>query len=300
MRTTFFMHVFFQYNCNQSFGMKVLKTKNEVAIYIDAILSQNKTVGFVPTMGALHKGHLQLVSQAKAENDIAIASIFVNPTQFNNPEDLKKYPRMPLLDIDLLKEVACDAVFIPEVSEMYAPDETGLNFDIGNLAQVMEGEFRPGHFQGVITIVHKLFDIVKPTAVYLGEKDFQQLAVIRFMAAELHPKIKIVGSPTVREDDGLAMSSRNLRLTTEERNTVSIIYKSLQNAIKWKSQFSVTEVKDKVMDQINNTYPLKVEYFDIVDSTTLQSIINWSDSDNPRACIAVLTSTVRLIDNIAL
>jgi len=280
--------------------MKVLKTKNEVATYINAILGQNKTVGFVPTMGALHQGHLHLVRQAQEENDVAIASIFVNPTQFNNPEDLKKYPRMPLEDMELLKEVGCDAVFIPEVSEMYAPDELGLNFDIGNLAKVMEGEFRPGHFQGVITIVHKLFDIVKPTTAYLGEKDFQQLAVIRFMAAKLHPHIKIVGSPTVRETDGLAMSSRNLRLTPEERNTVPVIYKSLKDAVKWKHQFSVEEVKNKVINQINAIQPFKVEYFDIVDSTTLQSISNWNDSDNLRACIAVLTSTVRLIDNIAL
>ncbi len=280
--------------------MEVLRTKNEVAIYINGVLGQSKSIGFVPTMGALHQGHLQLVRQAKEENDLSIASIFVNPTQFNNPEDLEKYPRMPLEDLELLKKVGCDAVFIPEVSEMYAPGEAGLNFDIGNLAKVMEGEFRPGHFQGVITIVHKLFDIVKPAAVYLGEKDFQQLAVIRFMAAKLHPGIRIVGSPTVRETDGLAMSSRNLRLTPEERSKVAIIYKSLLDVTQWRHRFSVEEVKNKVINQINKVQPLKVEYFDIVDSTTLQSIDNWSDSDNPRACIAVLTNTVRLIDNVSL
>lgn len=280
--------------------MEVLKTKNEVAIYLKAILGEYKTVGFVPTMGALHQGHLQLVKRAKHENNIAIASIFVNPTQFNNPEDLKKYPRMPVLDIELLTEVGCNAVFIPEVSEMYAPHEPMLNLDLGNIANVMEGQFRPGHFQGVITIVHKLFDVVKPTAVYLGEKDFQQLAVIRFMVAKLHPYIKIVGCPTVRETDGLAMSSRNLRLTAKERSKVTIIYKSLYDAVQWKHSFTVEELKNKVIDQINNIQLFKVEYFDIVDPTTLQSINNWNDSDNPRACIAVLASTVRLIDNIAL
>jgi pantoate--beta-alanine ligase len=183
---------------------------------------------------------------------------------------------------------------------MYSRDEQGLNLDLGNLDTVMEGEFRPGHFKGVITIVHKLFNIIKPTSVYLGEKDFQQLAVIRFMALKLHSGIKIIGCPTVREQDGLAMSSRNLRLTKEEREAVGIIYKSLLDTTQWKSLYTVQQVKDKVINQINSVHPFKVEYFDIVDSTTLQPISRWSDSDNPRACIAVLTSTVRLIDNIAL
>ncbi len=299
MGTTFLAHTFLKYNCSQSFDMEVLKTKNEVAIYISAILSQHKTVGFVPTMGALHNGHLQLVKQAKAENDMAIASIFVNPTQFNNPEDLKKYPRMPLQDIELLKEVGCHAVFIPEVNEMYAPHEPGLDFDLGKLDKVMEGKFRPGHFKGVITIVHKLFNIVRPTAVYLGEKDFQQLAVIRYMASKLHPAIKIVGSPTVREADGLALSSRNMRLTPDERSHASIIYKSLMDATTWKKSMKLPQVVKQVTDQINAVSTFTVEYFEIVHAETLQPLSNW-ETVPMRACIAVQTSTVRLIDNVAL
>ncbi len=279
--------------------MHLFTTKSEAAHFNLELLKQGKTIGFVPTMGALHEGHLELVKRAKSENDVAVASIFVNPTQFNNPEDLKKYPRMPEKDMAMLTVAGCDVLFMPAVEEMYEPNEKTLDFDLGALESVMEGAFRPGHFKGVITVVDKLFNIVNPSCAYFGEKDFQQLAVIRFMAQRLHPQLNIIGCPTIRETDGLAMSSRNLRLTALERENAPIIYKCMMEARKWKGVYSVNSIKDQVISQINKTQPFKVEYFEIVDALTLQPINDWADTTNSRACIAVNTSTVRLIDNIA-
>jgi pantoate--beta-alanine ligase len=279
--------------------MEVFKTKKEAVHFSASLLKKGKSIGFVPTMGALHQGHLELVKKAKSENDVAITSIFVNPTQFNNPEDLKKYPRMPEVDMQLLQSVHCDALFMPEVEEMYATGDVPLAMHLGLLESVMEGAFRPGHFKGVITVVDKLFNIVQPTEAYFGEKDFQQLAVIRFMAKKLHPQLSVTGCPTIREADGLAMSSRNLRLTPLERQNAPIIFNSMMDARAWKAKMNVKEIIEAVIQRIDAVQGFKTEYFEIVNTSTLQSIVEWNEKENLRACIAVNTSTVRLIDNIA-
>jgi len=278
--------------------MHIFKTKQQLSLFLSGLKNKNKTIGFAPTMGALHDGHASLVIKAKQENDVAIASIFVNRKQFNNAGDFARYPKMPKEDLALLEANGCDAVFIPEENEMYDGNEPVIDLDLAVLDKGMEGKHRPGHFKGVITIVSKFFDLIKPASAYFGEKDFQQLAIIRFMTDNHFPEIKITACPTQREADGLAMSSRNLLLTSENRTNAPFIYKTLNEARLMKDKATIAAIKNYVMEKllaINNFEP---EYFDIVDANTLQSIDDFEKSKNLRACIAVWAGDVRLIDNI--
>jgi len=260
--------------------------------------SQGKTIGFVPTMGALHEGHLSLVKKCIADNDICIVSIFVNPTQFNNKEDLIKYPRNLEADSRFLETVGVDIVFAPSEEEIY-PEPDTRQFDFGQIDKVMEGAHRPGHFNGVAQVVSRLFDIVKPDRAYFGEKDFQQLAIIRAMVKQLDLPVQIVSMPIVREASGLAMSSRNERLTAEQRKAAANISRVLFDSRKnmYLTQ-NVPQAIENVVTELDSFNDLKVEYFEIVDGGTLQPIPEWDESDYVVGCIAVFCGDVRLIDNI--
>lgn len=257
----------------------------------------DKTVGLVPTMGALHHGHLSLVKQAFEQCDIVVVSIFVNPTQFNNPKDLEKYPRMPEKDIELLNTAGDVVVLLPSVAEMYPEDFKDIDLDLGALATVMEGEFRPGHFKGVMNVVKRLFDIVSPDKAYFGLKDFQQVAVIRHMINSLELEVELVPCEIIREDSGLASSSRNFRLSEEEKDDAAIIYKALSQAKEMAGEYSPEEVCRKMLEMIESG-GLKPEYFDIVHPDTLMPINEWIPGAN--ACVAAHCGAVRLIDNLQL
>jgi len=278
--------------------MEVFNTIQNIKSFVDKHKNNNKTVGFVPTMGALHQGHLSLIDKSIADTDITIASIFVNPTQFNNPDDLKNYPRNIDVDLKLLEKQGCHAVFIPSEQEMYPEKDTRI-FDFDGLDLLMEGEHRPGHFNGVAQIVSKLFDVVNPHKAFFGQKDFQQVAIIRKMVEKLNYNIDIVACNIIREPDGLAMSSRNLLLTPEHRRVAPIIYKTLLHSNNFFNTFtSVEELKDFVYSQINNTGLLNVEYFEIVDEKTLQPVKELKKIQRMVGSIAVWAGKVRLIDNI--
>lgn len=277
--------------------MQVIKKIKDLKQEIKSQRSQGKTIGFVPTMGALHEGHLYLVDCAARENDIVIVSVFVNPIQFNNPEDLKKYPRNLEKDSELLSRHNTDYIFAPDSDEMY-PEEVTKTYDFGNLDKVMEGKFRPGHFNGVAVVVHRLFDIVEPDKAYFGEKDFQQLAVIRQLVKQENIPVEIKGCKIIREENGLAMSSRNQRLSPDLREKASLIYKTLKKAVEKSKNQTVLQVKRFVEERLKELN-INMEYFEIVDSDTLQSIKDWQESQNPRGCIAAYIGDVRLIDNIA-
>jgi len=278
--------------------MKIIRLKQDLKIVIESLKSEGKSIGFVPTMGALHEGHKTLVERAVAENDCCIVSIFVNPTQFNNVTDLEKYPRNLENDAILLKTVGCDFIFAPEPDEIYRPEELDATFvfDFDGLDTVMEGRFRPGHFNGVVQIVSKLFQLVQPDKAYFGEKDFQQLAIIHRMVDILNYNIKIVDCPIVREKSGLALSSRNERLTVEQRKKAVEISKVLFESRNFAAKLSPNELIKWVTDKINSVPGLEVEYFEIVQVDNLQSIISWTKP--AVGCIAVFCGEVRLIDNI--
>lgn len=280
--------------------MELFQSISKLSEFIDNQKSIGKTIGFVPTMGALHQGHLSLVSRAVSENDIAIVSVFVNPTQFNDKNDLAKYPRTLSADVNLLESVGCAAVFAPEADEFYTQEEMNntFDFDFGGLDQVMEGKFRPGHFNGVVQVVSKLFSLVKPNRAYFGEKDFQQLAIIRRMVKIMNFDIQIVGCPIVRQENGLARSSRNALLTEEHRDLAANIYAVLKESTSFYHMTSVSEVQKAVIAAINRHPGLNVEYFDIVDADSLQSVKYWDDADSVVGCITVHCCGVRLIDNI--
>lgn len=277
--------------------MEIIKKISEVKKKILEIKKSKKTIGFVPTMGALHDGHLQLVKQSVAENDFTIVSVFVNPIQFNNAEDLKKYPRNLDKDVKLLEEAGCNFVFTPEVEEMY-PEPDNTEFDFGKLDKVMEGAARPGHFRGVAVVVKKLFEITKPNRAYFGKKDYQQLAIIKQLVEDYKMPLEIIPCETVREKDGLAMSSRNLRLTKEEREVAPKIYKALKNAKKIYKKHTPKELEKIIKTEIENEKMISVEYVSIVDSKTLQSIDKWEDCKHCVVCLACFLGKVRLIDNI--
>ncbi len=263
-------------------------------------LKKGTSVGFVPTMGALHQGHLSLIHQAKKENDIVVVSIFVNPTQFDKQEDLINYPKTIDKDLSLLKSVYCDIVFAPAANEIYANDIKSQAFDFDGLEFQMEGKFRDGHFNGVGTIVKRLFEIVKPTKAYFGEKDFQQLQIIRNMVKKHQIPVKIVGCDIYREEDGLAMSSRNARLTNEHRKATPFIYKTLKEAkIKFGTK-NASEVVSWVESEFKKQPLLELEYFEIAEENTLLTIKNKDPKQKYRAFIAVFAGKIRLIDNISL
>ena len=277
--------------------MKIIKSSRELSNEVVSFKKEGANVGFVPTMGALHEGHLSLIKSSNLDNKYTIVSIFVNPTQFNNKGDYAKYPRIIEDDFEKLKKVKCDIVFVPSESEMY-PEEDNRDFDFGNIDKVMEGEHRPGHFNGVALIVSKLFEIVNPDRAYFGEKDFQQLAIIKNLTKQLKFDIDVIACPILREDDGLAMSSRNMLLTKEQRSNVSLISKTLFDSKSKIEIMSVLEIKEWVINTINENPHLEVEYFEIVDDLKLEPISAWNDSGEKIGCIAVHVGSIRLIDNI--
>ena len=281
--------------------MKIFTLIQEIKNYINSNKKEGKTIGFVPTMGALHQGHISLLEKAKKENNITIASIFVNPLQFNDKEDLKKYPRTLETDLEKLNVAGCDVVFNPTADEMYFElrvrnQKTDAVIDLEDLDKVMEGVQRPGHFQGVCIVVKKLFEIIEPNKAYFGEKDFQQLAVIKHMVNTLNIPVEIIACPTLREEDGLAMSSRNTLLTPDERKNAPLLYKTLLGSKE--TQGTISQIKKWVTDQINSNHFMKLEYFEIVNAETLMPLHSVNDAKEIRACIAVKMGSVRLIDNI--
>lgn len=277
--------------------MKIVNSIQELKRYLAEERQHNKQIGFVPTMGALHDGHLSLVKRCVEENDVCVVSVFVNPTQFNDKNDLATYPRTLDKDCALLEPTGCDYVFAPTEAEMYPEPDTRI-FDFGTVSAMMEGARRPGHFNGVAQIVSKLFYAVEPDNAYFGEKDFQQIAVIRAMVKQLNIPVKINACPILREDDGLALSSRNVRLTPEQRQKAPLIARTLKESTNFAAGKSVQEVIDYVVNTINADPVMRVEYYEIVDGNTMESIKNWSDTDYAVGCITVYCGEVRLIDNI--
>ena len=282
--------------------MQIITTKKELQAAVQACKSANKTIGLVPTMGALHAGHASLVRRAVSENDVCVVSVFVNPTQFNNKEDLAKYPRNIERDAELLSSIGAHFVFAPTPEEMYSAEEmnTTFAFDFAGLDQVREGKMRPGHFNGVVQVVSRLFYLVEPDKAYFGEKDFQQLAIIHHMVersamAGTFGELKIIDCPIVREESGLALSSRNERLSAEEKQTALAISRTLFESLKWAKTASVAEVQQRVIDTINAVPGLEVEYYEIVDQTTLLPTDTFAHAIG---CVTVYCGSVRLIDNI--
>jgi pantoate--beta-alanine ligase len=277
--------------------MVVLKGIKELKQVIGAARAAGQTLGLVPTMGALHEGHLSLVERAGQETDFVVVSIFVNPTQFNDPNDLLHYPRNLAGDVTLLETTSCGVVFAPDADTMY-PKPDKRRFDFGTLDKVMEGAYRPGHFNGVAQIVSKLFSIVKPHRAYFGLKDFQQLCIIKSLVRQLKLPIEIVPCPIVREADGLAKSSRNQRLTPEQRYHAPLIYRTLKAAVEKAPLMPVAALKEWVVAQIDADPLLHTEYFDIVDDTCLSPVERWEQPSDKVGCIAAFCGSVRLIDNI--
>lgn len=277
--------------------MKVFNFIVDIQRFVEDKRNEGLKIGFVPTMGALHEGHLSLINRAKKENDIVVCSVFVNPIQFNNPADLEKYPRTPELDIEKLQSAGCDAVFMPSVEEMY-PEKVDDHYDFGDLERVMEGACRPGHFNGVAIVVHKLFEIVTPDRAYFGEKDFQQLAIIKKMVNILQMNIEIMPCPIVRENDGLAMSSRNVRLNAEERALAPKIHSVLKSASSKLNTMSPQEMKDYALSKYAEIKEFEVEYVEITDENNLRSLNDWRDSNHARIFVALQLGPVRLIDNV--
>jgi pantoate--beta-alanine ligase len=283
--------------------MQILTTKQALQSAVQACKIAGQTIGLVPTMGALHEGHATLVRRAVQENDICVVSVFVNPTQFNNKEDLAKYPRDINRDAELLRSIGAQYVFAPTPEEMYSAEEmnTTFAFDFAGLDQVMEGKMRPGHFNGVVQVVSRLFYLVQPNKAYFGEKDFQQLAIIHHMVersnmAGTFGALQIIDCPIVREASGLALSSRNERLSKKEKQTALVISQTLFASLEWaKEGLSVAQVQQRVTETINAVEGLEVEYYDIVDQTTLQPTNSFT---NAIGCVTVYCGPVRLIDNI--
>jgi len=276
--------------------MKIIHTIKDLQTELSELKAQGKKVGLVPTMGALHAGHASLVKRSVNENDVTVVSVFVNPTQFDK-NDLVKYPRTLDADCKLLESCGVTFVFAPSVEEIY-PEPDTRRFSYAPLDTVMEGAFRPGHFNGVCQIVSKLFDIVKPHCAYFGEKDFQQLAIIREMVRQMKFDLEIVGCPIVREEDGLALSSRNARLSAEERENALNISRTLFKSRTFATTHSVSETQKMVEDAIAAAPGLRLEYFEIVDGNTLQKVGDWNDTSYVVGCITVFCGEVRLIDNI--
>ncbi len=277
--------------------MQIFEHKAELSEFVKQAKSLGKSIGFVPTMGALHAGHIALVTEAVAQCDLVVASIFVNPIQFTNADDLKKYPRTFETDRKMLEEAGCDAVFYPSVEEMY-PNAVEEKYNFGLLESVMEGAMRPGHFNGVAVVVKRLFDLVQADRAFFGKKDFQQLAIIRALVKQMKSDIRIVGLDTVREKDGLAMSSRNKRLSEQERARAPKLSKALRY-IKQNKQNSLPEQLESEAKQLLEP-EFQVEYIQIVDGNNLQTIREWNQSDYPVVCAAAFLGDVRLIDNLEL
>lgn len=279
--------------------MKVLKSKKTLIDYIERHKEMGKKIGFAPTMGALHQGHLSLYEAAKHENDEVISSIFVNPTQFNNVDDFKKYPKTLEKDLEMLEKAGVDAVYVPSVEDIYSGNLASKKYDFDGLEEEMEGKYRPGHFDGVGTVVEELLRQVQPHNAYFGEKDFQQLAIIKKLVKKLNLPVKVHGVPTLREEDGLAMSSRNLRLNEEQRKEAILIYKTLLQVNDWFRVVSVEEIKKRVKEIFEKS-ELDLEYFVIADEKTLKETDFFYKDKKYRAFIVAYAGDVRLIDNMHL
>lgn len=277
--------------------MKTITHISELKEKLNLARKNNKRIGLIPTMGALHDGHLSLISAAMQDNDYLVVTIFVNPTQFNNKKDLEKYPRHLESDLDMLRSYPVDVVFTPDESEMYPSDSKRI-FDLSPLDTLMEGKHRPGHFAGVAEIVSKLFEITEADKAYFGQKDFQQLSIIRKLARIMELDMQIIACPIIREKDGLAMSSRNQLLSENEKKVAPFIYKTLLEARKLSNSLSPPEISNFVAEQIRKEPLMHLEYFEIVDDQDLMPVMDWSSDVNKVACIAVHLGEVRLIDNI--
>jgi pantoate--beta-alanine ligase len=276
--------------------MRVFTTRNEITRTLSGLRSEGQSIGLVPTMGALHDGHGSLVKRCILENDICVVTIFVNPTQFNDPSDLEKYPRTPEKDLALLEELGAEVIFMPEVGEMY-PEEDRRVFDLGGLDKLMEGKQRPGHFNGVAQIVSKLFETIPAHRAYFGQKDFQQLTIIRRLTEIMGLDLDIVSCPIIREENGLAMSSRNARLTPEHRKEAPFIYQVLAQAAAMVPEKAPSEIRTWVENQFSSREVFHLEYFEIVDDKALQPVHSWDPDINQVGCIAVMLGGIRLIDN---
>ena len=277
--------------------MITINSVSELRETVSKFRNEGKTIGLVPTMGALHEGHLSLVNRCRKENDVVVVSVFVNPTQFNNKEDLRTYPRTEEADRALLESAGCDIAFMPTVEEIYPEPDTRV-FALGRVAEVMEGAMRPGHFNGVAQIVSKLFMFVEPDRAYFGEKDFQQIAVIRRMVKSEGFKLEIVPCPIVREADGLAKSSRNVRLTPEMRKVAPNIARILNESKEYAKSHTVGETEKYVVDAINSYDGMEIEYYQIVDGISLEHLTSWDETGYAVGCVTVYCGDVRLIDNI--
>jgi pantoate--beta-alanine ligase len=279
--------------------MQIFDKKNALIHCLSLLKEKNKHIGFVPTMGVLHKGHQSLVEKSIENNDFTVVSIFVNPTQFNKEEDLKKYPKTLEADLALLKNVGCDFVFIPSVEEIYDQHVVSKSYFFGGIENQMEGEYRTGHFDGVATIVQAFFEIIKPNTSYFGEKDFQQLQVVKKLAEIENLPVDVIGCPIFRENDGLAMSSRNVRLTKEQRAEVPFIYQTLKKAVSLTKIKSVKEIYEFVKNEFATT-SLDLEYFTIAEEITLEEVLEINLGKKTRAFIAVNAGAIRLIDNLSI
>ena len=277
--------------------MIVYRTKDDLTGHLLSLKNKDLTVGLVPTMGALHAGHASLVERAAFENDLVVVTIFVNPTQFNDPSDLEHYPRTLDQDLEMLRSLRADLVFVPSVREMY-PGKDTQTFDLGGLDRVMEGAYREGHFNGVAQIVSKFFLMIHPDRAYFGQKDFQQLVIVRRLVNILNLDLSVVSCPIIREKDGLAMSSRNVRLSKEERKLAPFIYETLVQAREQKLTLSPEQVKDWVRLRFLEQPLMRLEYFEIVEDKGLTSIQTWDEKVNKVGCLAVHLGEVRLIDNL--
>lgn len=280
--------------------LKTLVIPADLSALSDEFRKQGKKIGFVPTMGALHEGHLSLIRKAKSECDLVISSIFVNPTQFNDPKDFERYPRVVREDEEMLEKAGCDVLFLPTVDAIYPDDSFRVKIDFGFLETVLEGAHRPGHFAGVGMVVKRLFEIVKPDVAYFGLKDYQQVMVIRSLVEKFHFPIEIKGMPTIRESDGLAMSSRNRLLSEQDRKTALVLSKVLQTTRDSYESESLEELKNRALAQLNALPDVRLDYFAICNGDTLEELKSKSESSNPVALIAAFVGKVRLIDNMSL
>lgn len=279
--------------------MQVFKSAQELSIFQNNISSQGKTLGFVATMGALHQGHIALAARSQRQNDFTIVSIFVNPTQFNNAEDLEKYPRKTEEDLALLEQHSVDAVFMPSVAEMYGDAVVSENIDLQKLDLGMEGDFRPGHFQGVATVVKRLLEMIKPTRAYFGEKDYQQLRIIKHVVDLFALPVEVIGVETQRYSSGLAMSSRNFRLSPQGLEDAALIFQVMNEAKRNHTNFSPADLKNHIKKQFAAS-PLNLEYVEFADDTDMHLITDWQKARSVRIYIAALCEGVRLIDNLSI
>jgi pantoate--beta-alanine ligase len=278
------------------FRMIICKTIQEIRDSEAKLTPARGQIGFVPTMGALHKGHISLIEQSKKTCNITVCSIFVNPNQFNDKSDLARYPRTPEADIKMLEDAGCDIVFMPPVEEIYPKDDTRI-FDFGVIDKVLDGAHRPGHFNGVAQVVSRLFDIVKPNKAFFGLKDYQQVLVIKKMVEQLHFKIEIVACDILREPDGLAMSSRNTLLSVEERKAASLIPKLMQEAKTLSKSLSITDIKTRLLAEVNTNPLLKADYIEFCDANTLQTVTE-VNAQKTICLAAIFSGKIRLIDNL--